>query len=527
MGRCAGGGLKPGHGVARAVAGLWVSRALGIVLNLLLLPLLFRHIASAELGVWLLMGQAGSIVALMDFGLTSVLTRRIAIADGTRGGSAGGIEADQAVADLLAAARPLYRMAAGAALAGALLAGWAFSSRLGLGGTASGQAASGQAGMAWACLSAAYACALLSSQWTGAVTGLGHVAAASLQGAGITVVATVLQGVLLLLGGGIGGLAALVLAGALAQRWAMLRLVRSVAPGVLARRGMAQHAVLRDLLAASLRYWLTELGAVGLLRTDQFFIAGLQQTALIPAYYAAYSMVYNLALVAMAVAEATSVFVSRLWRDQDPAAVHALVLRSTRIGLALMLCGSAALAVVGDSVIQAWVGPGRFVGRPVLLTFCAMLTLFVQQSLLLGFSRATENEAYAPCYLLAGALNLLLTWLLAGLLGLLGIALGTLLAQAATTSWFVPASALRRLRIGWRAYLGGALLPALGLAALTLGATLLAVRGVSADAPLRRAAAGLLPGGAVAAVGCWCLILDAPMRRAVRRGAASLVPGLR
>lgn len=509
-----------GRRVAKALSALWLSRVVAIALNLLLLPLLLHRIPAGELGVWLVMGQAGGIIVLMDFGVTSVLTRRIAIASGAQDGADPA--ADVHVADLLASARLIYICAAGLTLAGSLVAGWFLLARLGLDGSTLARVR-----IAWVLLCAAYACNLFSGLWTSLVSGLGHVAAASVLGMALGLANMVLQVALVLLGGGVIGLAVLALAGSAVQRWATIRVLRSRRPRLLSIRGRPRRELVNGLLGASFRYWLTELGAIALLRTDQIFIAGFQQPAQIPAYYAAYSAMYNMALVSIAIAEATSVFVSQMWREREPEAVHALVLRGTRIGLTLMLCGAGLMAVVGDSVIAVWIGPGRFVGRPVLLTFCAMLVLYVHQSLLLGFSRATENEAYAPCYLAAGALNLLITWLLVGPLGLLGVAMGTLIAQAATTSWFVPVSALRRLRITWGTYASQVLLPALGVAALTCGAVLLAVSGLDAGSHLWRVVAGGTAGAAATLAGSWHLILDAGTRHDIQREAAAFARSLR
>lgn len=499
-----------GPQIARALGALWVSRVLAVALNLLLIPLLFRQLAADELGVWLLMGQAAGFAALLDFGITSVLTRHVAIASGAPGG------AIPATVDLLASARPLYRAMSLLVFAGMLLAGWRLIAGLGL-----GDVALGRARFSWALLSAANAYALYRGLWAASATGRGHVAAVSMLGtiAGVGVVA--LQGGILVLDGGIGALAAVVLGGSLVQGVALTRLLKRREPQLWAGSGRASRSALKGLLRVSFRYWLTELGAIALLRTDQLFIAGFQQPSQIPAYFAAYSIVYNMALVSMAVAEAAGVFVSRLWREQDPGAVHVLILRSLRIGLALMLCGASLMAVVGESVIAAWIGPGHFVGRPVLLAFCLMLTLFVQQSLLLGFSRATENEIYAPCFLAAGALNLGVTWLLIGPLGLLGVALGTLIAQALTTSWFVPVSALRRLRISGRAYVAEVLRPALLLGTLVGCAALLATLRI-VD-PLSRVAAGGAAGSAAALAGGWFLVLDADLRRHVRTEAGAAI----
>ena len=67
-----------------------MSRVLTISLNLLLMPVLFNHFPSDKLGTWLLLGQVGAIVCFLDFGITNVLTRRVAFASVTRAGDGPG-----------------------------------------------------------------------------------------------------------------------------------------------------------------------------------------------------------------------------------------------------------------------------------------------------------------------------------------------------------------------------------------------------------------------------------------------------
>jgi O-antigen/teichoic acid export membrane protein len=317
------------------------------------------------------------------------------------------------------------------------------------------------------------------------------------------------------------------LAGGILQRHLSMRVLRSREPLLLSSAGQFRRKIAFDLLRTSSRWWLTELGAIALLRTDQIFIAGFQQPSAIPAYYAAYSVLFNMGSAAMAIAEAGGVFVSRTWSADDPRAVHALVLRSTCVALTLMVSGAAVMAVIGDSFITLWLGPGHFVGRPTLLVFCITQILYVQQSLLLGFSRATENETYAPCYLAAGAVNVSVTWLLVGPFGVLGVALGTLIAQALTTSWYVPGSALQRLHIRLRTYSVEVLAPAAQTGILTTAATLIGALCAESGSNLERTAAGGLAGGAAVAAGLWLFVFDQKSRNYARRETAAMVRRLR
>ena len=52
----------------------WFSRAVTIVLALVLMPVLFHHLAKEELGVWLMLAQTSALLLILDLGLSSVLT---------------------------------------------------------------------------------------------------------------------------------------------------------------------------------------------------------------------------------------------------------------------------------------------------------------------------------------------------------------------------------------------------------------------------------------------------------------------
>ena len=505
--------------IAVALSTLWISRAATLSLNLVLVPILFRRLPPSELGTWLLLSQLGTVVVFFDFGMTSVLARQIAIVSAR---DASDPARGRELHELVSAARLLFRCVSLAALAVALAGGWLFLGWLGLAGDALRVAR-----MTWVVLCLGYAVNLNGGLWWALLWGFGRIA----RGTAILTTSAVITTLVLIaaaaLGGGMEALACILLVSALAQQIAMKRAARRGDPILQQPPTRASRAVLKSIAVPSSRYWLTQVGAVVLLRTDQFFIAGFQEPARIPAYYACYTLIYNLALVSMNIGDASFVFVSKLWREEDPSAVHALVLRSARIGMALMLSGVAVMLSLGDAVLTVWLGPGRFVGWPVLVTFCAMLVLFVQQSLLLEYSRATENEAYAPCYLIAGVLNLLFTWALIRPLDLLGCALGTLLAQMLTTNWFIPRSALRRLRIPVRRYAEQVLLPGGAVFGTVYLAVWSATRAIPAERALDRVAVGAVAGGVALALCFWAVVLEPGVRVHVRREAGLLAQRLR
>src|ERR1035441_5181487 len=91
----------------------WFSRAVSILLGLFLMPVLFRHLGREELGVWLLLGQSWAILGILDLGLSSTLTRRIAFAVGKSMAKPADASTDQdacEMADLIETGRKLYHM---------------------------------------------------------------------------------------------------------------------------------------------------------------------------------------------------------------------------------------------------------------------------------------------------------------------------------------------------------------------------------------------------------------------------------
>jgi hypothetical protein len=82
-----------------------------------------------------------------------------------------------------------------------------------------------------------------------------------------------------------------------------------------------------------------------------------------------------------------------------------------------------------------------------------MLTLEAQQTILKMSSRATEDEKYVTCALTAGVLNIFFTWYLIKPFGLLGVAMGTMLAQLLTNNWYGVYRPVVRLKLDFLVYL--------------------------------------------------------------------------
>jgi len=212
------------------------------------------------------------------------------------------------------------------------------------------------------------------------------------------------------------------------------------------------------------------VGTFLILKTDQYFISARFGTKDLPDYNAAYSVVSNLHVFAVSLASGSAVFVSHLWQSGDMGGVHALVKRTARMGMILMVCGVACIAVAGQPLIELWLPKGSFIGYPVLWIFCLMLTLETHHVIVAFCSRATEDEAFAISALVSGGLNLVFTFIFIRIWGLLGVAMGTLVAQMVTNNWYAVYRGLRRLKMSIWEHLTGVVLPATGILLLAIAA---------------------------------------------------------
>lgn len=467
--------------IAFGVAAGWFGRVVNIVLGVALLPVLFRLLPREELGVWLLLGQSWAAAGILDFGLGAVLTRRFALAKGRSGADP---EADlnehsrAEIADLIECGRRIYSVMTVVVFLLALGAGYFYLRSLPLHKVGYKTVLA-----AWVILAASQALTVWGTVWHCLLQGIGYVGWDAVIAGAVNALTVVVQIAAVFLGGRLVWLAAIAAVGALGQRWLMLGMARRRRPELFALRGRWSAERIRGLPAQALRAWLTMLGTTLVFTTDQFFIASAAGAEQIPAFRAAYVLVHNVTVLAVSFGLSSSVFISHGWQAGDLALVRRLVERGCRLGLVVMLLAAAYLLTAGEGFFRLWLGTGNFIGYGVLGIFLVYETLEAHSYIISTCSRATDDEAFAFTSVLAGVLKLAAAWVLIRPLGLLGLALSTLLALLATNHWYMVYRGLRRLRLPLRAYGREVVLPALGWAAAG-GAGALAVSQALQAAPL-------------------------------------------
>jgi O-antigen/teichoic acid export membrane protein len=493
-----------------ATAG-WVSRAVSILMGLVLFPVLFRNLGREELGVWLLLGQSWAVLGVLDFGLAVTLTRRIAFAMG-KGMSTPGEpctpETVREIADLVKTARILYRHLAVISFLVAFGLGCFSLRHLHLSSLALPKVY-----LAWGILCLSQSVGVLSMVWSCLLQGTGIVGWEVLLASSVSILTLSAQIVVASMGGGLLGLAIAGAAGAVTQRLSVVALARSKRPELIAMNGVWQTTLFRSMAPVALKAWMTTVCLVIVMNTDQFFIAGMQGARQIPSYRAAYSIFINLQMLAVAFGGSAGVFIAQLWKAGEVARVQRLVIHNLRLGLSIMVTGGGCVLGLGQHLFNLWIGHGNYIGPRIASIFFLLLVLETQSYIISTSSRATEDEAFVICTAAAAVLNVTLTFILGARYGLFGIALATLLAQGATSHWFMCYRGLRRLHLSVSAHVREVVAPV----GLLLIVTLVMVRCVASFMGGKPdwlvVIAAVLATGVLLCGSIWLLVLDSSQRQ--------------
>ena len=134
-----------------------------------------------------------------------------------------------------------------------------------------------------------------------------------------------------------------------------------------------------------------------------------------------------------------------------------------------MLLGSC-LACFADRAVNLWLGPNHFIGFGAVWVLLTMMLLEAHHLAVATATMATGKIVFVVPALLAGVINIVVSVFLAHRLGVVGVALGTLLAQLVTNNWYVPFYVLRQFHTSWRDHFRGVLAPVLLLLVTSLSA---------------------------------------------------------
>jgi O-antigen/teichoic acid export membrane protein len=298
---------------------------------------------------------------------------------------------------------------------------------------------------------------------------------------------------LLLAGGGVrevvianlGGLGLMMLMSA----W----LVQRLAPELrLGWRG-ADRRLVRQVAGFSWPLFVKDAAGRLQTRTDEITIGAFLPVSVIPAYNLARRLSETTHVLVRQFMKVLLPLASELHAENDAARLRRMFIASTRLTLVLAVAIGGTLSLLARPILSLWVGPA-YASASSLVAVLTLASGFATVQWPAGavLQGMTRHRLLAATSLGLGLLNLAISVALVGPLGLMGVALGTLIPSAIEFAIVVPYT-MRVVGVSAATAVKEILWPALSPAA-PMGLALYFLRPL-ADTP------GLLPTLAVAAAG--------------------------
>jgi O-antigen/teichoic acid export membrane protein len=453
--------MSLGKRIVFGVGVSWFSRVVTISANLFLIPLMFRYLGKEELGLWFLLSGSQGMLGLLGMGVAPIISRRIALAKGKSGVQAEvqlTDESKQEIGDLTNIANTLLKIIGLLAFLISSIVGYFFIDKLVI-----VEVSRQTVILSWIILCAGYSIGVWVEYLNCLLMGFGYVGFNNLILTFMSLGTTVINIVVVILGGGLLELSIVLVITNLIQRFLLVIFIRKYKPHLLKFKGQWNTDTAKSLVKPSLDYWFKSLGTYTILRSDQYFIGTLIGVSAIASYNATYQLVSNLRTIAVALSQSSIPFISQMWESGDIAYVHKIVKKVCLSALLIVSIGSSFLLVSGRNFIELWIGKDSFIGHGILIVFCIMIFFDTQNACLIECARATGKDKYGLMSMIAGFLNIILTFILIKPLGLLGVCLATLISLMLTENWYALYEPLARLKITLGEYVKKIILPIIGI----------------------------------------------------------------
>lgn len=337
--------------------------------------------------------------------------------------------------------------------------------------------------------------------------------------ASVTLAAAIVT--VLVMGGGVVAIAAVMVPLIVVWQLPALRAIKRIDPGVRIGWAGARRDLLRKVGAFS--SWLLLINTAGMIKrkTDEIVIAASLPVARVAPYAIARRLSEIPELVTYQFVKLLMPLASHLHGRDEESRLREMFVVTTRVSLAIFIPPATALLVLPDRIIAAWVGP-QFAGSARVLLILVASSL-IDFAVWPAASIMQGTDRHRLIAIVAGGsalMNLALSLVLVRIVGVVGVALGTLIATVAEMSFAIP-YALRVYGISARRALRDIAGPVL-LPAVPAAVTLLAIRAVFDPRTLVTLAASGLVSGAVYVIVYLSLKVTAPERRLIGRARESL-----
>lgn len=446
MGRNQAESLSAGRRIAMSAAANYAGKFVTVCISFILTPFILRYIGPAEYGLWILVGSIAGYASLLDLGVANAVVKFIAEYHARHDLSGAAPLISTALAFYLA----VGLIGIGLSAIGAVFAGYWLQ-----------DAVSANTGLVVFLIGINVALYLPGSAATAVLRGLQRFDIVNLLNTGGAILSAVAIVILLRAGGGLLTLVSIYLVAFLLSQVAALIVVRKLAPELNFGSIRPSASLLRPILSFSMSMFVVQVAGRLQMKSAEVVIGSMSTLKAVTPYaiagrlselpQIATDQFLQVILPAASAANATN--------DSDR--LKRLFVTSTRITLAVAIPIGAALILLAPVILAAWVGPEYAFASTiaVVLTASSVINTSVwpAASILQAMSR---HRVLALAALANGILNIGLSIFLFPYLGLVGVALGTLIPTVAECIFFVWPYAVRSLHIPWKHVLAESIVPA-------------------------------------------------------------------
>jgi O-antigen/teichoic acid export membrane protein len=471
--------------VARNLSTRYLAIATEAALGVLILPFNIAHLGTSAYGLWVLAASVTAYFSVLDMGYSGALVKFVAQYRTRRDVTALNEILSTVFFIFLAAAAVMY-------LAGGLVAVWVDS----IFHLAPGQTQTARIVLLVVTLNVAASTAF--SVFGGVINGFQRYDLNNLVGSASSVATAIVNVLVLLAGFGLVGLVVSMTAVRLLTYWVYRANAYRVFPGLHISPSLFRRARLREVTGFSMHMavidWANKLNY----SVDALVIGAFVNTTAV----AVWAIAQRLAEFSQRLANQLNEILFPAVVENDTAArldrLQRIFVEGTKLSLATVTPLSGAMLFLADPLITAWVGPDF--ARSVVLLQLLSVTVIVRVGNATGtmlLKGAGEHRVVSMANISAAACNVGLSIALVRPLGLVGVALGTLIPVSLTAMFLLFPLACRRVELPvGRAIARGvwpALWPGLVMAAFIVSTRGLVPAGLAAIAG-EFAAAGLVYG---------------------------------
>lgn len=399
------------------VASNYGAFAAGALVSMLLTPLLLHQLGQEAFAVWSLAVSVIGYLELLEFGFGIATTKLIA--------EDAGVRPDEAIRTLNTNFFMLVVMGLVALVLGAVVTVFAPSwfdvpDELRT-----------EAALSFALLTIAMAVSIPGDSFGGALAGHQRYDLLSVSNTALVVLTGLASAVALFLGGGLVHLALATTIVSVSMHGVRWRMLRRAVPDIRLSPSLIDRGKIRMTAWLSGWFLVRDVASTINLRLDLVVattLLGLKEAAL----YAVGGKLAKLAFGALSpIAQVMAPHASALHRREDGAQLEALLIDGTRttlfIGLPVMILFTA----LAHPIVSAWVGPGYASAATVLIALAPVIGM---ESLITTLWEVLEGMGKAKLLALIAcveaAVNLSSSLVLGHAIGLVGVALGTVVAVA-------------------------------------------------------------------------------------------------